>query len=245
VGLGDGRFIDATSLARAVRVEAFLVREKAISDHLPKDDLIELGHIIEKEREYKERYGSTYRKWWFRDMEKVIVGSGVAPRGVGAGGILRINEVLFQERVNPRFYGSEFSFGVNFQTTTAYRDLPRRAPSAAAGYRYAIPLGWRSQFNQRLEVSSPFTGRFGRSYNARLISDFVYEMGNRVDFTLRDILRAEHNEGLGHQAGNSFGTFFSFFVENKTNFVVGIQIDKSRGVPWTRSFTTSLNYRLL
>lgn len=245
VGVGDGRFIDATSLARAVRVEEFLIREKAILDHLPKDDLIELGHIIEKEREYKERYGSTYRKWWFQAMEKVIVASGVAPRGIGAGGILRINEVLFQERVNSRFYGGEFSFGVNFQTTTPYRGLSRRDPSAAVGYRYAVPLGWRSQFNQRLEVNSPFTGRFGRSYSARLISDFVYEVGNRFDFTLRDILSAERSQELGRQVGNSFGAFFSFFVENKTNFVVGVQIDKVQGEPWTRSFTTSLNYRLL
>ncbi len=35
LGVGDGRFIDATSLARAVRVEEFLLREQAITDHLP------------------------------------------------------------------------------------------------------------------------------------------------------------------------------------------------------------------
>lgn len=245
VGLGDGRFIDATSLARAVRVEEFLLREKAISDHLPKDSLIELGHIIEKEREYKERYGSTYRKWWFEAMERVIRASGVAPRGIGAGGILRINEVLFQQRVNDRFYGGEFSLGVNFQTTTPYRGIPRRDPAAALGYRYAVPLGWRSQFDQRLEINSPFTGRFGRLYDARLTSDFVYEVSNRVDFTVQDILRAGRSQGQGRQVGNSFGMFFSFFVENKTNFVVGVQIEKVQGEAWTRSFTTSLNYRLL
>ncbi|OGG46402.1 MAG: hypothetical protein A3F84_19570 [Candidatus Handelsmanbacteria bacterium RIFCSPLOWO2_12_FULL_64_10] len=245
VGLGDGRFIDATSLAKAVRVEEFLLREKAISDHLPKDHLIELGHIIEKEREYKERFGSTYRKWWFAAMEKLIRESGVAPRGIGAGGILRINEVLFQQRVNSRFYGSEFSFGVNFQTTAPYRGVPRRDPAAAAGFRHAIPLGWRSQFNQRLEVNSPFTGQFGKLYSARLVSDFVYEVSNRIDFTVRDILRAERSQGRGRQVGNSFGTFFSFFVENKTSFVIGVQIDKVQREPWTRSFTTSLNHRLL
>lgn len=245
VGLGNGRFIDATSLARAVRVEEFLLREKAISDHLPKDDLIELGHIIGKEREYKERYGSTYRKWWFEAMERVIRASGVAPRGIGAGGILRINEVLFQQRVNDRFYGGEFSLGVNFQMTTAYRGISRRDPAAALGYRYAVPLGWRSQFDQRLEVSSPFTGRVGRLYSARLTSDFVYEVSNRVDFTVRDILRAERSQGQRRQMGNSFGTFFSFFVENKTNFIVGVQIDKVQREAWTRSFTMSLNYRLL
>lgn len=245
LGLGDGRFIDATSLARAVRVEEFLLREKAISDHLPKESLIELGHVIEKEQAFKERYGSTYRKWWFQAMEQVLRASGVAPRGIGAGGILRINEVLFQQRVNDRFYGSEFTFGVNFQTTTSHRGDPRRDPAAALGYRYAVPIGWRSQFNQRLEVNSPFTGQFGRVYSARLVSDFVYEASNRIDFTLRDILRGERQKGLGHQAGNSFGVFFSFFVENKANFVVGIQIDKTKGSPWTRSFTTSLNYRLL
>jgi hypothetical protein len=245
VGVGNGRFIDATSLARAVRVEEFLLKEKVISDHLPKDSLIEFGHVIEKEREYKERYGSTYRRWWFAAIERVIRASGVVPRGIGAGGILRISEVLFQQRVNDRFYGGEFSLGVNFQTSTAFRGIPRRDPAAALGYRFAVPLGWRSQFDQRLEVNSPFTGRFGRLYSARLTSDFVYELSNRIDFTLRDILRAERNQGQRRRIGNSFGTFFSFFVENKTNFVVGLQIDKAQREAWTRSFTMSLNYRLL
>ena len=245
VGAGNGRFIDATSLARAVRVEAFLIREDAISDHLPKEDLIELGHVIEKEREFKERYGSTYKKWWFEEMERVIVGSGVVPKGIGAGGILRINEVLFQERVNNRFYGKEFSFGVSFQTTASHRGIPRGDPSASADYRYSLPLGWRIQFNQRLELNSPFTRRFGRVYTAGLISDFVYEVSNRIDISIQDILRAERNQTGQSKVGTSFGALFSFFLENKTNFVVGVQVDKSEGLPWTRSFTSSLNYRLL
>ncbi len=245
LGVGDGRFIDATSLARAVRVEEFLLREKAIADHLPKDSLIELGHVIEKERAYKERYGDTYRKRWFQAMEQVIRASGVAPRGIGAGGILRINEVLFQQRVNDRFYGSEFSFGVNFQATTPFSGAPRRDPAASIGYRYSVPIGWRSQFNQRLEIDSPFTRQFGKVYSAQMISDFVYEVSNRIDFTLRDILRGSRQQSLGHQVGNSFGMSFTFFVENKANFVVSTQIDKSKGSAWTRSFTMSLNYRLL
>ena len=178
-------------------------------------------------------------------MEKVIRASGVAPRGIGAGGILRIREVLFQQRVNSRFYGSEFSFGVNFQTTTPFSGTPRRDPAASLGYRYSVPIGWRSQFNQRMEIDSPFTGQFGKVYSAQMISDFVYEVSNRVDFTLRDILRGSRQPGLGRQVGTSFGMSFTFFVENKTNVVASVQIDKSKGSAWTRSFTMSLNYRLL
>ena len=134
---------------------------------------------------------------------------------------------------------------MSFQTTTAFRGTPRGDPLAALGYRYAVPLGWHVQFDQRLEVDSPFTGEFGRVITARIVSNFVYEVSNRIDFTVRDILRADRSPGIGRRVGASFGTFFSFFLENKTNFVVGTQVDKFEGSPWTRSFTTNLNYRLL
>ena len=50
LGLGYGRFINATALRKAVRIEDFLFEEGVISDFLPKDTMIALGQIIEKGR---------------------------------------------------------------------------------------------------------------------------------------------------------------------------------------------------
>ena len=46
--VGWGRFINATALRKAVRTE-----EGVISERLPKESMIDSGHIIEKETEYR------------------------------------------------------------------------------------------------------------------------------------------------------------------------------------------------
>ena len=49
VGLGYGRFIEATALAKAVRIEEFLINEGELSGHLPKDVILELSKTINRE----------------------------------------------------------------------------------------------------------------------------------------------------------------------------------------------------
>ena len=78
IGLGYGRFINATALRKAVRIEDFLFEEGVISDFLPKDTMIALGQIIEKEAEYRNIYGSrTYLSYWYEDMSSEIDKTGL------------------------------------------------------------------------------------------------------------------------------------------------------------------------
>jgi hypothetical protein len=251
-GIGYGRFISATPLAKAARIEEFLLKEQAISRQLPGPDLVRLGHVIQREGEFKERYGSTYRKWWFEEMERVIVAAGAAPRGIGAGGILRINEILFEQRVNERYYGWEATVGSNFQVTTPLSGQSRRDPGIALGVRYARPLGWKHQVSGQVDVSSPFTGQIGRIYKAGTTQDYVYEVSNRVDFILRNALYVEARRRTPvdpatfhrHRVSDILSTQFIFFIENKMNFAIGAQFDKSEGAPLYMTFTGTLNYRI-
>ena len=43
--VGWGRFINATALRKAVRIEDFLLEEGVISERLPKESMIDSGHI--------------------------------------------------------------------------------------------------------------------------------------------------------------------------------------------------------
>ena len=252
-GLGYGRFISATPLAKAVRIEEFLLKEGAIKGRLPKEHLVALSHVIQRKGEFQERYGSTYQKWWFEAMETVIVASGTAPNGIEAGGILRINEVLFEQRVNERFYGWEATAGTNFQLTTPLKGQTRRDPGAAIGIRYAWPFGWKHQVSGRLDISSPFTNQFGKVYKLTFTQDYIYEVSNRIDFILRDILTLDIRDrttftGPGpfnkHIVGNTLSSTFVFFIENKTNFSVSAQLGKVEGAPFLQTFSGTLNYRI-
>ena len=83
LGLGYGRFINATALRKAVRIEDFLFEEGVISDFLPKDTMITLGQIIEKEDEYRNIHGDrTYLHYWYEDMSSEIDKTGLVTGGV-------------------------------------------------------------------------------------------------------------------------------------------------------------------
>ena len=106
VGVGYGRFIEATDLAKAVRIEEFPIKEGELSDHLPKEAILEISKIINREGEYRDKYGETYEKEWYKDMETVMRKSNLLKEGgLGAIGILRIEEVLEREDIADRFYG--------------------------------------------------------------------------------------------------------------------------------------------
>ena len=48
-----------------------------MSDHLPKDTILELSQIIQREDEYKDKFGDVYKKEWYKDMEAVMTESGL------------------------------------------------------------------------------------------------------------------------------------------------------------------------
>ena len=108
VGGGYGRYINATALAKAVRIEEHLITESVIKDHLPKETMINIAKIIDRESEFQGVYGATYEKEWYEAIEKEIKDSGyLIGNSLGAIGILRMQEVLqgINEIVNPRYYG--------------------------------------------------------------------------------------------------------------------------------------------
>ena len=52
VGGGYGRYINATALAKAVRIEEHLIKEGVVKDHMPKETKIKIANIIERESEF-------------------------------------------------------------------------------------------------------------------------------------------------------------------------------------------------
>ena len=245
IGVGYGRSINATALAKAVRIEDFFLAEGLIFEQLPKETMIELGHIIERSSEYEDVNGTRYENYWFEDMENAIGKSRILGESLGAIGILRMREVLFQERINDRFYGWETTAGIKFQLLAEMKGMKRRDPSAAIGFRYSRPLNWTTQVNARFEFSTPFTGDFAELYNTSFITDFIYELTNKIDFTLRYLVRAnKSNKDIDTDTVNSLGAAITFFLENKINLTISEQFDKEDKKRIEQQFNITLNYRV-
>ncbi len=245
IGVGYGRSINATALAKAVRIEDFFLAEGLIFEQLPKETVIELGHIIERRSEYEDVNGTRYENYWFEDMENAIGKSRILGESLGAIGILRMREVLFQERINDRFYGWETTAGIKFQLLAEMKGMKRRDPSAAIGFRCSRPLNWTTQVNARFEFSTPFTGDFAELYNTSFITDFIYELTNKIDFTLRYLVRAnKSNKDIDTDTVNSLGAAITFFLENKINLTISEQFDKEDKKRIEQQFNITLNYRV-
>jgi len=246
LGVGVGRFINVTPLAKAVRVEDFLLFSSQLYDDLPEETMIKLGHIIEKRKEYKTLHGDVYKLAWYKDMEDAIRESGMLKEEkINAAGILRMDEVLFRERISDRFYGWDITLGTKVELLTCKPSLKRSTLAADVTVRYSYPLSWCSQINEQLKVNTPIGNEFFKSYNATVTSEFSYELTNRIDFALHHLIsrekRLEENTVLTH---NSLDISFIFYIENHINLMTNLQFAKSTDTNLIHNFILTLNYRI-
>ena len=245
-GIGAGRFINVIPLAKAVRVEDFLLFSGQLYDDLPEETMIKLGHIIEKREEYKTLHGDVYKLVWYKDMEDAIRESGMLKEEkINAAGILRMDEVLFRERISDRFYGWDITLGTKVELLTSKPSLKRSILAADITARYSYPLSWRSQINEQLQINTPTGNEFFKSYKVAVISDFSYELTNRIDFTLHHLIsrekRLKEDFILTH---NSLDISFIFYIENYINLTTNLQFAKSTGANLIHNLILTLNYRV-
>lgn len=242
-GTGYGRYIAATAFAKAIRIDNFLLDEGVITGHLDKETLIQLGHIIELEQEYKDKYGATYEPKWYEDMEEVIKKSGkLKGETLGAMGILRIKEVLFYETIHDRFYGWDIRFGVGYDLTTS--DKSSTDASAVSGFSFAYPISLGTQINHGTEYSSNF-GNFGKEYELVSYIDYIYELSNRIDFLCGYKFHSiKPSADVDAFKSHALRASFIFYIENKINLVLNGQMDKTGDLDWNRSITVTLGYRI-
>ena len=246
VGLGYGRFINATALRKAVRIEEFLFREGVISDRMPKDTMIALGQMIEKEAEYRDLYGDrSYQNYWYEDMTNEINKTGLVTGGgnIGPIGILRMREVLTQEQISDRFFGWDTNVGLQYQILTRAKEIERPPLALAVNLRYSRPISWRMQINTRFTFDTPFSD-FGRAYNARQNVDFIYEITNRIAFVTSNTFHITKKEQEKVRMGYVSNISFTFFVENKISLSIIEQLSKNEGAPFRQSFHLGLSYRI-
>jgi hypothetical protein len=204
VGFGYGRYIDATALAKAVRIEDHLIADKVLLDYLPKETMLNIAHIIEREDEYRSIYGEVYENYWFDAIEEEIAKAGkLKNENIGSIGILRIRQVLFNinEIVNPRYYGWNVSAGILFPVTTGFKTAPGN-PRLSLDARYSLPLNWRTQISAVTEINTPFDSSFGKIIFSNTGLDFLYELSNKINFLTNYRLEAflPYNEKVSFYA---------------------------------------------
>jgi len=229
-GYGYGRHIDATALAKAVRIEEHLIKENVIAGNLPKKTMIKIANIIEREQEYIGIYGATYETKWYDDIEEAIKESYLLVSDhVGAIGILRIQQVLkgINERVNNRSYGWDLNMGVNYVVSTSNKYFDRPAPSLLIGGRYSYPITWRNQVNAKLQVFTPIDSTFFKSFTVRGNAEYIYELSNKINFVTYYMLDYSKVSSSKAIVTHSIRPGFLFYLENQIYLTVTAIWDRS------------------
>lgn len=242
LGGGYGRYINATALAKAVRIEEHLISESVISGNLPKETMIKIANIIEREDEYRGIYGDTYEKDWYEAIEKEIKASGLLNgESLGAIGILRTQQVLkgINEIVRDRYYGWDLTLGVLFNLST-WDKSDTRSPALSFGGRFSHPIAWRSQINAFANINSPLDSTFFKFYFLNAGLDYVYELSNKINFLASYRMNlTQPSVGDSFIDHNLLGSFV-FYLENSINLGINAGVVRS-GISKTTDLFTSVS----
>lgn len=216
-GVGYGRTIDATVLKQAYRMAQDFKRFNVVKGDVADETLIELARVIDRQGEFRTEYGPIeYRKYWYEAMEAVLANAGVlAEDGLGAVGVLRIQEVL-AEPTGRRFYGWEARVGGG----AVISDFDGEAgdPLLNINFDYARPISLKLQLNNNAYYSTVFetdpVHRIGDVFQ------IYYEITNRIDWdnTLRAELLMPSAEGAEDIMSLNFTSTYILYIENQLTF---------------------------
>jgi hypothetical protein len=222
VGGGYGRYINATALAKAVRIEEHLIKEGVVKDHMPKETMIKIANIIEREAEFQGVYGTTYEKQWYEAIEKEIKDSGyLVGNALGAIGILRIQEVLkgINEIVNQRYYGWDLNLGVLFNLSKRDKS-PTNPPALAISGEFSYPIGWSSQVDAYANANTPVDSTFFKQVITAAGINYLYELSNRINFVAGYKINYITPVAGRSYADHNLTASFVFYLENYINLAI-------------------------
>lgn len=209
-GIGYGRVINVTPMARAIRVIEALVERGIINSTPSKSVYQNVATIIEKEPEYKSKYGlADYKQQWIKDIE-VELGT-----NLGAAGIIKVSDVLVDEKISTRKYGWDVRAGIGAVVTDF--DGENSKPVFEAEGNYYYPLSNRTQFSNETRFKTILDDN-NNSYNITNDMGLTYEVSDRVDWINSWKIGYTNNENANNVTTNDISTTYRYYVSNAIGF---------------------------
>jgi hypothetical protein len=249
-GVGYGRMYEATPLAKALRITEDLIAYDLINP-LSDSTMLKLANVIDRESEFKSKHGlREYKKFWYEAIEATLKEDG-ALKGpnLGAFGIVRIDEVLFIERVSPRYHGWLVRGGVG-QILSNY-DGESTDPTVDLAFEYGLPIGYKAQFYNKTLYSTILGDDVGHIFTNHM--SYTYELSDRIDWENNwdFIYNKSSDENIEDVITNSITSTFRYYLANRLSFsttlsLFGVEddIDDNGNDDWETRINLGLTYRL-
>lgn len=241
IGGGYGRTYDASGMAKALRIQEYLLSENLITGEFSKESVLEIAVHCTKIYEYEQKYDDKHPINWYLDLEQILIKSGkLINQNMNPYSLYRIREVLNRERIYQRIIGWKVGAYLAYRNFTLFYDINYE------GNNMNYPSDDYLGANLNLEIGYPITNKLhfyhNTNYSYMANTDYTdnntnniysstsitYNLTNLFDFKINHYLR---NYNASHYTVSeqklSFDTFY--YVENNIflTFSIGLNHFKS------------------
>lgn len=184
-GLGYGRFLDATPMFKAIRIDQELRRSGITTKYMPKATMIKIAEIIDRESEYRDRYKDISEAKLIEDIMKEVFNSGASKTtDLSAFGYFRVRQVITgtNQFITQRFYGGDVRVGVGYEFLTRNKTL--KSPPATLNLlgRYSYPIDLRQQINLSASANTPLDSMGFKLFEGQGAVDYSFTLTNKIQF---------------------------------------------------------------
>lgn len=228
VGLGYGRVVNVTPMAKAIRVVEALREQGALKADLPKATYQQIANIIARESEYKSKYGAaSYEQQWITDIEKVIMSSGLIQGNLSAGAVIKTNDVLQNEFISTRKHGWLVRAGIG-AVLSNYDGTDGGDPSLDLGAEYHRPLNNRTQLSNVASLSTIY-GDDDAAYQVNNALTLTHELTDKIDWENAWLLdySKSGDSAVDDVTTNALSSTFRYYLDNQLDLTLTAKASKT------------------
>jgi len=225
VGLGYGRVVNVTPMARAIRVIQELRKLGNLAADPSKATYQAVAEIVSKESEYRSKYGNAdYEQYWVEDIEEVLKTSGqVTGSGhLGARAILKSYDVLAMERIYKREHGWLVRAGAGAVMTEYNCGNGWYLLELITEYHH--PFSNQTQFSN-VTIATSILDDENNDYTFFNAMSLTHELTDRVDWENRWMLHHYEWDSFNDMTLNTVSSTFRYYLTNQLDFNVRVMLE--------------------
>ena len=246
VGLGYGRVVNVTPMAKAIRLVEALKYRGSIRGVPSKAVHNQIANIIAKEAQYASKHGrKDYQKYWISDIEAALRGAGVLAGNLNAAGVLQARDVLIDERISTRKLGWKIRAGLNYvgSNFSGIKDKP----GLELGAEYHLPLSNRTQFSDEAVLTTVFDNSASDAYKFLNNMTLTHEVDDRIDWENSWTLQYDKIDGGDDVTTNTLSSTFLYELTNSLDYSIEAKVTNVDGTAndgTDKSLNMGIRYRL-
>lgn len=221
VGIGYGRVVNATPMAKTLRLVEALREQGSLKSVPSKAAHKQVASIINNENAYKSKHGfDLYEQYWVADIEKAL-GQG----SLGAGAVIKAYDVLTNEFISTRRIGWKVEAGVGV-VLSRFDGEDGGDPSLRFGAEYHKPLDLKTQFSNEAELLTVYDDDTAYAFGNTMT--LTYELSDKIDWENTWTLTHEDSgiSGTSSATNNYLSSVFNYELDNQLDLGLSATLTK-------------------